>query len=536
MCITLEEKLQFRSSTRLLPLLPIAAYLLLAAQYLNRPGLYYDELFWLNAAVGIPVDGLFCPLRIGPIPVMVMNYIGALKSWVYAIPLAIFGTSAVAIRSISLALGCCVLFLLWKYLRQYFSPTWATMVCAAVAVDPSFVYTTRCDWGPVTLMLICKLLTLMAFTKYLENGKPLYLYLCGAALVLGTYDKANFSWFYITFLACAVLVYGKTLLQHGQAAPQKTIRAYVLLGIGTLAMGLFYLFPLYFSSNGSFEFHISFVWTTLRSTLEGNGVYNFIFGSDITRRTWLYPVFVMALILCPGLSMISLRLKKQEKLARFGLFHTLNTVLLIFCMACTSQFGGAHHIMMIYPAPELLFGTCCVLAIGLLPEKKLRFTQAACGVLLIAIALSSLVATQEYLSTLRTNDTYKPTWDPKIEKLGNVVNSYDYDCLVTTDWGLANQMVAAGNGNAQRSKIHDIWPTFNDYSGDETSSRWLQETFFDGKRTIVLLYTEDRAGFPDTYTHFQQFLRDADLMPSEVQTINGSDGQGLYKIYYFEGK
>ena len=452
----MEDRVHKCNKSRWLPLVPILTYLLLAAQYLDRPGQYYDELFWLNAAVGMPVEGLFCTLQIRSVPIMVMGYIGALKSWVYAIPLAIFGTSTVAIRSVSLALGCCVLLLLWKYLRRYFSPTWAALITAAVAMDPAFIYCTRCDWGPVTLMLLCKLLTLLAFTAYLTSAKSYYLYLCGVGMILGIYDKANFSWFFVAFFISAVLVYGNTLLKYIKAEPKKTITAYFFLGLVMLAIGMIYLVPMALSG-GAFSFRLPYVLNILHSTLDGSGVYSFFFSASIHQRTWLYPAFLIEIVICPCISLLSLYLHKQEKMAKFGLFHTLCTILLIFCMACTKEFGGAHHIMMIYPAPELLLGCCCVLFAGILPKRKMRVANILGRSLFTLLALTCLFSTFNYLRILQRNDTYRPTWDPQIVTLGKTANSYNYDYLITADWGFANQMIVEKSRTVQNVNTQNLW-------------------------------------------------------------------------------
>jgi len=51
---------------------------------------------------------------------------------------------------------------------------------------------------------------------------------------------------------------------------------------------------------------------------------------------------------------------------------------------------------------------------------------------------------------------------------------------------------------------------------------------------VVLLHTAEQASFPDTNTHFIQFIQDAGLTPPKKQTVNGSNGLPLYELYYFE--
>ena len=71
---------------KFLAFLAIAIYLICSLSYIDKPGLYYDETLFVNVALGNE-DGSFIDLEapIGPyrIPVMLMPYIGALKSYFY---------------------------------------------------------------------------------------------------------------------------------------------------------------------------------------------------------------------------------------------------------------------------------------------------------------------------------------------------------------------------------------------------------------------------------------------------------------------
>src|ERR1700754_1472757 len=55
---------------------------ILACRKIGSPGLYYDEMLFANAALGGRSNS-FIGLRIWGIPVLLMKYMGALKSWVY---------------------------------------------------------------------------------------------------------------------------------------------------------------------------------------------------------------------------------------------------------------------------------------------------------------------------------------------------------------------------------------------------------------------------------------------------------------------
>src|SRR5215469_10385272 len=57
-------------------------FVLLATYRIRFPGLYYDEVIFVNAAQGGPSDNFV--INLGSVPLFVMPYLGALKAWLYA--------------------------------------------------------------------------------------------------------------------------------------------------------------------------------------------------------------------------------------------------------------------------------------------------------------------------------------------------------------------------------------------------------------------------------------------------------------------
>jgi hypothetical protein len=71
---------------RYLPdVLAIAAacvFIVMATYRINLPGLYMDEVDFVNAARGAP-DNTMIHMRLGRVPLFIMPYLGALKAWLY---------------------------------------------------------------------------------------------------------------------------------------------------------------------------------------------------------------------------------------------------------------------------------------------------------------------------------------------------------------------------------------------------------------------------------------------------------------------
>ena len=69
-------------------------YVIIASSHIRYPGLHYDEMAFVNAALG-GIDDTFIVEKIGSFPVYICTYIGALKAYLYFPIFALFGVSAV---------------------------------------------------------------------------------------------------------------------------------------------------------------------------------------------------------------------------------------------------------------------------------------------------------------------------------------------------------------------------------------------------------------------------------------------------------
>ena len=61
----------------------MCVFVVLSTYRIELPGLYMDEVDFVNAARGAP-DNTMIHMRLGPVPLFIMPYLGALKAWMYA--------------------------------------------------------------------------------------------------------------------------------------------------------------------------------------------------------------------------------------------------------------------------------------------------------------------------------------------------------------------------------------------------------------------------------------------------------------------
>lgn len=176
----------------------ILLYLALATWRLRFPGLHYDEMFYVNGALG-DIDGNFIFAKLGNLPVFLLPYIGALKAWIFFPIFKIFGVSVWSMRLPNIlisAFGLC----LYKKLAQALGGKQAAwMALFLLAVNASFVYATKMDFGPVVLEFVLQIAAVLAFW----TGGALSL---SIFLLLGIFNKMNFlGWIFGFGLSACVL-------------------------------------------------------------------------------------------------------------------------------------------------------------------------------------------------------------------------------------------------------------------------------------------------------------------------------------------
>src|SRR6266581_1828643 len=131
---------QSQASTRHLSgRLAVAAacvFIFLASYRIELPGLYYDEVAFVNAAQGAP-DNTFIYMRLGPVPLLVFPFIGALKAWIYTPIFRLFGVSALTIRLPVILIAAVTLLIFYQLMRAKLGAIWAAVAVWIMAVDPA---------------------------------------------------------------------------------------------------------------------------------------------------------------------------------------------------------------------------------------------------------------------------------------------------------------------------------------------------------------------------------------------------------------
>ncbi|HEX3879863.1 MAG TPA: glycosyltransferase family 39 protein, partial [Bryobacteraceae bacterium] len=128
------------------------------------------------------------------IPLMLISYLGCLKTLLYAPVFKLFGSGIHTIREPALIAGAVSVWLFFLLLRRVFGNLTAAIGCCLLSMDSLYLLTTCYDWGPVALQHLLIVGGALALVRFYQTQSEISLaagwFLWGLAL----WDKALALW------------------------------------------------------------------------------------------------------------------------------------------------------------------------------------------------------------------------------------------------------------------------------------------------------------------------------------------------------
>ena len=351
-------------------LLALGLFSVCSFPWLSLPGPYQDELLFVQVLEPFAFGSTLYSWTIAgaEIPVMVMTYVGTLKTLVMKAVFALFPVTVSTVRAVALLLGAATLWLTLIFLRRHYSSAVAVVATLLLATDPSFIHTIRIDWGPVAFMQLLKMAGLALISGWLVGGN-VRLWIGGMFIFgLALWDKATFVWFLLPLALCVLALF-----------PKETAKrfSYRIAALGLVAFLLgslpFWMFNVTergttASENWSFELRPEKLYSA-RGTLDGSAVLWLIVRDEFesapvpediaaprmatifkrlghARTSLSWPLMVVSVLLLP----ITL-LTRHRRAVLFPLLLSLGSYLVMFVFRGAG--GSAHHVVMFYPFPLL---------------------------------------------------------------------------------------------------------------------------------------------------------------------------------------
>jgi len=519
---------------RLILLVAGAYFAVMAGRWIATPGLEYDELMFVNAATGEPTNGMFVQRRILGVPVLIMGYTGALKAYLYYPIFQIFGVSPQTVRWPVILVSLVTLALTYRVARFSFGRPVSAMVVLVMSVDPTFIYLSKFDYGPVVLMMVLKLTALLFALRAVSTGSSRYLWGMAAACALGVFDKLNFLWFLLALAAAGGMLFRTELREMWQRERARLVLPLAMLaltGLATLVRSLHVATGWDKAPSFTPLERLHFVINLYASTMNGQLLYLWVTKRTLAAESLMNPILTLGVA---GMVLASLRAARRAGgvgrmpfQERVLLCHLLIFTLIGVQILFTKMAYGPHHIMVLYPFQLFVtFGGVIGVA-GML-------STAVIAAVLVASGLNVGAA---YERNFRPTAEFAPHWSPVIYQLVDFLNHHPAERIVSVDWGLHNQIWALGTSRT-RAIARDRWFDFRwplgDLSGQERTSL-LRD--FEGIRGLAITYGPDGDGFNNfgTRPNFLKWCAALGIVPRLERVFTSPAGAVIFEVYTVDG-
>jgi hypothetical protein len=491
---------------------------------LPLPGLEDDEVLFAAPVFHLPATAVFSAQVLHTqLPLMLLTYLGALKSWLYFPILTLLGPSYLTVRLPVLIIGTLTVWIFIWLLRRTNGQTAAWVGGVLLATDTMFLFTTCFDWGPVALQHLLALAGVALVLKFVSEASRWTLGLGFFCFGLALWDKALFLWLFSGLMAATIVIFPRelwsrcTLRNFGVAAAGLCAGALPLLAYNA-ASNL-----ATFRSNSSFDLaQLPSRLHALRITWNGQILWGYMvhapwspgvpreFSTAAERMSsvvhsfvgfryhnQLEPAFWIALAMMPLLWFT----RSRKPL----LFCLVAMAVAWIQMAVTKDAGlGAHHVVLLWPLPHWFMA----LALVELAQNGVwrRAGAIALAAVVIFLAGENLLLTNEYFYQLARYGALG-SWSDAIYQLSEEAGRIQSAPLVVDDWGIANALeVLRGGGvslvaaqNWDRGHwADDVWightPEFQVRAGG--NQQIVQAARAAGYEKRVIKTVPDRNGHP----------------------------------------
>jgi dolichyl-phosphate-mannose-protein mannosyltransferase len=520
-------------------------FFLLATLYIPYAGIQADEALFSVPLFPHVGKGLRLPLLPHHVPLMLMTYIGSLKTLLYWPVFRIFGASAWTLRLPVVLLGAVTIFFFFHLARVSGGARAAAIGAFLLATDPVFLLTDTFDWGPVALehvFLVTGCWFVYRFGSQLgqdaQEGVRIW-YLAAGFLCWGLalWNKAIFIWALSGILVAGVLVFWPEIKRC--LKPRLVVVAAIAFVGGALPLVVYNLTHrnVTVTENAHLDPRsVAGKWIQVKLAANGSSLFGYMTGEEwwpnpkapqslrgraavwieahindrvgVHRSTGFYYVFGVLLLAAPWWW--------KHRAARFSLIFMAVAWLL---MALTHEAGtSAHHVILLWPFPILF----AAIALASLPWRPLAWAAA-----LIMIAMNLLVLNQ-YLYQFERDGT-GDIWTDAINPLSSSLDEYAGRTFYLIDWGLSDNLNLLHQGRL------DLRMATGPVSTDSPSSEQLGEIrdMLRDPEGLTLEHVREHEVFPDVDERLDRVAQSLGYHREVVRTIPDSNGRPMFEILRF---
>lgn len=509
-------------------------FLFLSSWYISLPGLNYDESLCAAPAVNFVVDNPNSePTQINPsviylfgrpIPMMLMTYIGPVKTILYIPIFWILDVSVFTVRLLPLIIMFLCFPLAYYLFKEIFNREVAIFTVFLMSVDPSIVFYLTRDVGPATLQVFFKLLALMFFIKWWESKKNIFLYLGFFVLGLGVTHKVDFLWVIVGMIVPVTIFYFCKLKERLNI--KVLMFSGLFFAIGAFPIILFNIYtggytfsPMtdkFLSSKlPSDAYFLSNLITRASQIIEihnGNFIAFLFCEKNVYHGFWKY-IHLIFLSVSIFIILFYLIIKTKPK----NFLNILAIVVYILIVTIETCFSptvlSGHHLLALTPFITV------VIVYAILSMKYLK--NAAKYFVLIFLMIYLLY------STIRINVIFEETggaghWSNSVYELNDYLKK-ENKTIGALDWGYTNNLIVLSKSQLKIKRLYtSVWKNVD-------VNNYMKENLSDS--IIYLVYSEKYTTFPVVKNVFFETAKEAgyDII-LEKEFYQGS-GEVVHRVF-----
>ena len=479
---------------------------------IDLPGLYYDEMLFVNAALG-NLNNSFIHKTILDIPVMLMPYIGALKAWIYSPILYFFDINSMSIRLPVVIIGVITLFLNYIVVKKLFNSFVGIVFIIFAGFDQTVIIHTVFDWGPVTLMMLIRALLILSLLKFIDTRNKKYLFLTFFFASLGIFDKAHFVWI-VSALTFSLFFININLFRSNYKMLLAGLLFFIaVIGFLSLQIDLSKEFV-----TENFASRFQYLIVLLKMTITGESAITFVSNTRLPQSD-NYLFFLGVIFYFSSIGIFILLFKNIYR--KNILILTLFTVFILIQLFITKKATGSHHVIMLAPIYSIYF------SLGIYGWYKLFSQSNLASVMpIIVITLFTIMSIQNNRNIITVLSSHlSPKWEKASFDLASSIQMSNPKNIVCIDWGIGTILV----GLVRPIHVNDYWAIFMNPMSTQTR-QWFENEYIT-MDTIFIVPAEGKASFIQTRQNFLEMNKNNNWNLQIVEIIYSFDKKPWYEIY-----
>jgi hypothetical protein len=453
----------------------VSILIIIGCYFATKIGFYYDEYLHAVSSQRILAGEAYksdTPIAIKkdiygrPVPLMILYYVGPLKTYFLTIPFAFFGSSILVLRSTTILLAALNLLLVFVFVKKNFTAKIALITILFLIFDTSYILSSVVDWGPIaTQQLLKNLLLLLTFSlqdKFTQHKSKLFY--VGIILSIIIWDKLNAIWIVIPTIL--FLIY-----QFYKERPIKLSLIGIIstgLLIGSIPLLIFVIKRpnFYQISQESFRDFEQYLITSADTASGHNLVFNYsskiddklstltktLNGNSIPNHILIHPINggILSYIFYPFLVgwviQTVIQLKSKKPLSNTNII-TVFVCIIGIATLLTPNANGIHHMLLLWPLPQILVAATAA--------QFFKKSPVAITVIVVLVTLGNINTLYTFNLNL-TESNSKIYWkrEPIPELLNHLDTKKQYIAL---DWGISMPVAFLSNG---KIAIKDLQPFY----------------------------------------------------------------------------